>query len=1140
MASSSSRNTNTDIDTDTDSNSKSKSKSNQKRRRISEEESAEWPDYFRQLEQTYRALNTVSTFLSSRKNVAPLLSSIKISVESQLKRPLEVADIAAVKYLLPSNIRFEYVHEHELAIYETSPAEDKLTGDNTNDIFLIKDNQQLTPLWKKKLVFEFVEANIAKTQLNNSRLTGKDLIRLPEYSTQAMAKLIAKRNVKFNHAVVRFFAKCTLLSVDPELVIREERERYVPVDDSEEMIDDESKDLRTIAFPALVPQTRPPIQDVVDQITSSDWYEDQLVERGCRVFPELHAQYDGLDFLMSQELVDALYTAFSVTEFYSHQAQAMNALAQGQNVIVATSTSSGKSLIYQVPVIRAIENDRASTAIYIFPTKALAQDQKRSLSEVIGLMPNLEGIVVETYDGDTPKDSRNSIRDQANVIFTNPDMLHVSILPCVADQPGWRSFFSGLKYVVIDELHVYSGVFGAHMAMIMRRLRRLCSFLGNDNVQFISCSATISNPVSHMAQVFGLPDDKITLVDNDGSPSGMKHFLSWNTPYRDPNDRTTGRRSALGDAAKILTTLTLNGVRTIAFCKVRVQCELLMRAIRTEFSSIRREEMINRVMSYRGGYVAAERRRIEKEMFEGRLLGIVATNALELGIDIGSLDAVLVVGFPFSIAALRQQSGRAGRKNKDSLTVLIGDSYPVDQYYMQNPDDLFQKSPEEVVLDLDNPLLLESHLQCAGFELPISLDSDRRFFSGRDGSGDLMVDLVTQRLVLRSKASPGEPDMFDCHPRFLPWPAKEVIIRNIDEDVYAVVDVTNSRNIVIEEIESSRTMFTVYEGKPYIVRDFDPDTKIAKVERTNVEWTTNQRDFTDVDAIEIQALKPLEQMNSNNSLAESSKLQYAYFGSIRVTSCVFGYFKMDAQNRIIDAVDVNTTPPVVTYTKGFWLDVPLRAIEVIQQKGLHLAGAIHAAEHVIIGMTTRVVMAGQGDIRTECKAPEKEFATRETQRKRPARLVFYDANSGILANASQQAYESNQQAIGTGMSRKVFEFVEEVLLTAVERVENCECELGCPACIIRTKCSEGNAVLSKAGAYIILKLLTGQELNENIIPDGPEPNMPKANSASRRVETIIPVTGRVHRAADIEILGSRNTGLLPFVLPKDELREIRM
>ncbi|KAK9389818.1 hypothetical protein V1515DRAFT_563994 [Lipomyces mesembrius] len=1108
-----------------DSNSKSRSRS-------STPTISEWPEYFRKLEATHRAINTVYTFLSARKHIAPLFQTLKTAVEAQAKRELTLEDIAAIKFLLPNNVRFEYVDENDLKVYEERVATggSMLGKDAANDIFKINNSNDIENS-RQLLVFEFVEEDLKKSvsKLQSDEVKrkpkGRDLIKMPTYSTANMTKLISKRNKRFAEATNKFMASCTATGLCPEMVILSELDSSVPKEPTQ-LRNTPERDLKNVPYPPLVPRDRRPIPEIVDDLTMEEGYQGQIVENGALVFPAQAARFGDLEFLISQELADALYTANNVTQFYSHQVLALNDINDGKHVIVATSTSSGKSLIYQVPILRALEHDRDSTAIYMFPTKALAQDQKRALQNILRLIPNLCDIVVDTYDGDTPKEERKRIREEASIIFTNPDMLHVTILPSFYH---WRSFFRNLKYVVVDELHVYNGLFGSHVAFIMRRLRRLCGSVGNNSVQFISCSATIANPREHMSKVFGVND--IEVIDDDGSPAGEKHFLVWNCPYKDRNEPALGRKDAISEATQMLVKLICNGVRTIAFCRVRTMCELLMKAVRQELVSIQREEMIDRVMSYRGGYTAQDRRRIEKDMFEGQLLGIVATNALELGVDIGSLDAVLIVGFPFSIANLRQQSGRAGRRNKDSLTVLVGDAHPIDQYFMQNPNELFEQPYADVLLDLENLLVLESHLQCAAYELPISIETDEKLF------GHSMRDLVLSRLVKEPMKSVSSPELYTCHPRFLPMPSRCVSIRDIDEDTYAVVDITNGRNIVVEEIEATRTSFTVYEGmpspslsdcgvlieelgaihihqgRPYIVRDFNPDTKIAKIERTNVDWTTSQRDFVDVDAVEIHAMKPITPSSGEVSNTQDHPLQYAYFGNIKVTMVVFGYFKRDAKGRIIDAVDVTTTPPVILHTKGFWVDVPDRALALLRDRKLHLAGAIHAAQHMIIAMTSSIVMSSGCDIRTECKAPEKEFASRETARKRPARLTFYDARSAGAAPASQRVSEW-----GSGMSRKVFEFLEVVLRKAIGRIESCRCAYGCPECVAATNCKESSIVLSKVGAFVILKAIMDEDIDPDLIPEGPEGNLPQSK---KFVETIVPVEGIVKLANDAEIISVR-------------------
>lgn len=623
---------------------------------------------------------------------------------------------------------------------------------------------------------------------------------------------------------------------------------------------------------------------------------------------------------------------------------------------------------------------------------------------------------------------------------------------------------------------------GSHVAFIMRRLRRTCAALGNHRVKFISCSATVANPEEHFKTIFGI--DHVRLVDFDGSPSGgcgchfcsdstqanslpgRKEFLCWNTPYKVPGDPASGRGNAMLECSRLFCQLILRGVRVIAFCRVRAQCEKLVGAIKQELESLGRGEVAARVMGYRGGYTAQDRRRIESEMFDGKLLGIVATTALELGVDIGTLDCVLTWGFPYTIANLRQQSGRAGRRNKDSLAILVGDGFATDQYYMQNPDELFSKPNSALQVDLSNMLVREGHIQCAAYEMPIQPDQDAVYF------GSDLAQVCQERLIN------DDTGFYHCHDRFRPFPSRSVPIRDTEDDHFAIIDVTHGRNVVLEELEASRATFTVYEGaiflhqgNTYLVRDFNPDNKMARVEKVKVDWTTSQRDYTDIDPIETEAVKRID----------NSRWR-AYYGTIRIKQVVFGYFKVDTRrNRILDAVEVDN-PPVVRHSKGMWLDVPKHALDILAARRLHVAGAIHAAEHALMSLVPNFVMSMPGDVRTECKSGLKEFAKRETQRKRPARLTLYDARGG---------------AGGSGINTKAFEFVDLLLRQALRRVTSCACHAGCVECVASEVCAEANEVMSKAGCEVVLKALLDEEIDVDALPMGPEEGSPAG------VETVV-------------------------------------
>ncbi|KAI0863198.1 hypothetical protein F4860DRAFT_469050 [Xylaria cubensis] len=1056
----------------------------------------EWPLLFTELVKTHRALNLVSTFCSTRRHLATTFDTIRSAVESHTKRELKVEDVAAIVAIRPEGIYFGYVDEIMLQtdikgaerdmtfksgrskhITVQGPAPDASVGGVTGmDDLASRHPDDQPPSGSEVLFFEFIDGDLKRqvqdrksgeTVKPSRRLRDEDL-KMPVFSQKQMTTLIEKRNQKFTNAVSAFINRCVEQKLDPEVVLRQELEAYIPSPSASEPVTPKPE---LSVIPKSIPKDRKSIPEIVQELKDSSWYTGQIVPDGHRVFDAQEAVYGELDFLLSQDMVNALYNAKGICQFYAHQAEAINSLHAGQNVVVSTSTSSGKSLIYQLPVLHALENDPHTRAMYIFPTKALAQDQKRSLKDMLGYLTGLGNVLVETFDGDTPMHQRNEIRDEARIIFTNPDMLHITILP---QEDRWRTFLKNLRYVVVDELHYYNGLMGSHVAFIMRRLRRICAAIGNRRVRFISCSATVANPQDHFKTIFGI--DNVYLIDFDGSPSGRKEFLCWNTPFRDPGDPSSGRRSALAECARLFCQLILRGVRVIAFCRVRKQCEELVTAARSELESLGRPGCMARVMGYRGGYTPQDRRRIESEMFEGKLLGIIATTALELGVDIGTLDCVITLGFPYTIANLRQQSGRAGRRNKDSLSILVGDCFPSDQHYMQNPDELFTKPNCELQVDLSNMLVLEGHLQCAAYEMPIRPAEDAHYFTPD------LAKLCEERLVR------DELGYYHCHDRFRPTPAKFVAIRDTEDDHFAIVDISHGQNTVLEELEASRAFFTLYDGaiflhqgNSYLVRDFQPDRKIAKVEKVKVEWTTQQRDFTDIDPVECEAVRKIP-----------GSLSRAFHGSIRITQNVFGYFKVDKRRRILDAVQVDN-PPIIRHSKGMWLDVPKRALEILVNRRLNVAGAIHAAEHAILSLMPNFVISMPGDVRTECKVGLKEFAQKETSRKRPARLTFYDAKGG---------------ANGSGISTKAFEFIDMLLIQAIERVQHCHCDSGCPECVCSELCKHANEVMSKVGSSVILKCLLDMEIDVVALPMGPEELSPAG------IETVVlakpvPTRGRL-------------------------------
>lgn len=539
-----------------------------------------------------------------------------------------------------------------------------------------------------------------------------------------------------------------------------------------------------------------------------------------------------------------------------------------------------------------------------------------------------------------------------------------------------------------------------------------------------------------MRKVFGLGSDDVVAITEDGAPASQKDFIVWNPPLVDPMQPALGRASSISEASGLMRFLMKKGIRVILFCKIRKVCELAMKTIKADLSNEGRYDILKRVRPYRGGYSREDRRRIEADAFSGQLLGIVATNALELGVDIGVLDAVIMLGFPMTVPSFRQQAGRAGRRSKDSLIVLLTEPFAVDQYYANHPEELFDKRLDELMVDVDSKVVLEAHMQCASYEMPISLSDETWFGPALQG-------------VCESNLIKDDDGWYHPHPNFLPYPAAHVSIRGAQDEKYLVVELSEDGSSLqsIEEVEVARAMFEVYEGGvflhqgiTFITKEVSHDTRVAKVIRADVNYHTSPRDFTDVNALRTYRIR-------------RARSCLAYYGKVHVYVKVFGFFKI-RNKAILDAVEVDT-PPWERDTTGFWIDVPRDILNLLRALQLNVAEAIHAAQHAFL-----IQFPLSEDVKTECKAAEKEYRVTESSRKRPARLIFYDSIGK-----------------GGGVSARAFDNVQSILEQASDVVTNCPCDDGCTKCVQSTSCKEANQVSSKLGALIILKGLLGRDLN---------------------------------------------------------------
>ncbi|KAF8636516.1 hypothetical protein AX17_003329 [Amanita inopinata Kibby_2008] len=835
----------------------------------------------------------------------------------------------------------------------------------------------------------------------------------PVISPDTVKKLIEKRNGIFEKAVNELILAAS--GEDPVFLLQESARDYIPVDP---II---SHMLPATEEPGLLlssEEDRPSIASIIEDIVAQEWYKDQIVNR--RTVEAKLGRTAQLTPSLPDAVIQALEQSRNITNLYTHQVSAIQWIEKGKNVIVSTSTASGKSVIYQVPLLCSLKENPASTSIFVYPTKALAQDQKLSLQRLLHCCPGLEKLFVATYDGDTPREARAAIRESASVIFTNFDTLHASILP---HEESWRSFFKRAKLFVVDELHYYSVMSHKSSGVFVGCVRRLAV---NSEIRFVSCSATISNPARHMRDLFGIAESDIEVVTEDGAPAGPKEYLIWNQSLIAPKGKELGKHSALSEATQLMKFLMERGLRVVLFCKENLRTGKVgvmgitlfssrtkaMKSLTAYLSNEGRHDILARVRPYRGGYLQEDRRRIEQEAFGGLLLGIIATNALELGVDIGVLDAVIMLGFPMSIASFRQQAGRVGRRARDSLAVLITEAWPIDQYYKNNPDELYNQAPDDLLLDLNNKIILEAHLQCAAYEMPLSTD-DIHFF------GPQLPEICQTKLIK------DEDGWYHPHSSYLPYPSSHISIRGVQEEKYVIIEVTSEQGSqgilrILEEVEESRALFEVYEGgvfmhqgSSFVVKEVSHDSKTAKAVRADVNWITSPRDFTDVDAIQTYRIREITRSSFR-----------AYYGRVEVRVKVFGFFKI-RDRKVLDAVDIDT-PSWIRETTGFWIDVPKAVLDLMQDKNINAAEAIHAAQHALLNQ-----FAFSDDVKTECKAGEKEYRVTPSRRKRPARLIFYDA-------------------VGRdgGMAVKAFDSVRDLLEKAHTAMECCPCIQGCRRCRI--------------------------------------------------------------------------------------------
>ena len=725
--------------------------------------------------------------------------------------------------------------------------------------------------------------------------------------------------------------------------------------------------------------------------------------RPAAIPPELHPD------------VTAALHAAGIDELYAHQAEALHAAWAGPT-IVTTGTASGKSLCFNLPTLDVISRDAKARALYLYPTKALAQDQARAL-HALGVKRARPAI----YTGDTPREERAQIRRRANIVLTNPDMLHLGILP---NHPAWGDFLSNLAVVVVDEAHVYRGVFGSHVANVLRRLLRIADAYGTAP-RVLMASATIANPAELAERLTGLDD--IAVIERDGSPGARKTIAMWNPPIVDEALGT--RRSVLAEAADLLAELVSEGARTIVFMKSRKAVELMAKFTRLALEDRGAGELADLVEPYRAGYTPGQRRELERRLVDGELLGVVSTDALELGIDIGSLDAAICVTFPGTVASLRQMWGRAGRRGRGLAVYVAGDD-ALDQFFCRHPDEFLDRPVERAILNHENEQIYEAHLLCAAHEGPLE-PADAEFLGPR---WRLHADTMVSRGDLRER----KPGIFVPR-RPEEYPAAQVSLRSAGRDSFAILDTDSGE--LLGTVESARAYSTTYDGAIYLhggrsfeVTGLDHDARHAFVRPFAGDWYTQPKSETDT--LITRLLDRRETMGVTLS-----------FGEVVVTEQVMAYQrKRLADHEVLDLVALDM-PQTSFTTHALWYEL---GEEALGSKAplIALLGALHAAEHTQIAVLPLLAMCDRWDI--------GGLSTNLHPQTGGPTIFIYDGHPG-----------------GIGITRQGFLEFEALVDDAHRLLSECPCESGCPSCVQSPKCGNLNEPLSKAGARELMGRMLG-------------------------------------------------------------------
>ena len=767
----------------------------------------------------------------------------------------------------------------------------------------------------------------------------------------------------------------------------------------------------------------------MDDVNNIDMFKNDVRFREniahIETIPAKNASFKKVDNL-NERIVD--YLSSKDVKLYRHQADTYEAIQSGENVIITTPTASGKTLAFNLPIMETMIEDRDATALYIYPAKALSNDQ-------LHVLENLEReldikISPRTYDGDTPREDKRGIREKSRIVLTNPYQLHLIL----SWHHQWSRFYKNLRYIVIDESHYYKGVFGSNVAFLIKRLKRIANFYGS-YPQFILSSATLANPLELANRLTG---EEFALVDNDSSPSGEKDFILYN-PFKNYVRNKVNSQNAPSvhmETENIFMYMMLKNIQTLCFTVSRKTTELIAMWAKNDMTQVK-GKLAHRIAAYRAGYQAQERREIEEGLKSGKYLGVTCTNALELGIDIGSLDAVIISGYPGTMISTWQQAGRAGRSNQKSLAVLIAFENQLDQYFMNNPKFFFDKAHENAIIDLTNPILQEAHLLCAAKELPLQRGEAEKYFGI---SQDVIDELVSKK------------DLYENHRGdfMYPYDDNPAMDHSLDQISSQEFRVMNN-GMLLETMERSQVYREAHEGAilinkgdTYVVNSVNLKNRFVNVSKQDVDYHTMVLNQTD-----INIKKKLSKTNYGNLTI--------HFGELTVREDYFKYKKMQF-SKVIGTYPLEL-PPLKFSTRGLWFTIPKQVKDTLEDMFPNeeevFAGGLHGAEHALIGLFPLHTMCDRFDI--------GGVSTNYHEDTQEATIFIYDGYEG-----------------GIGICEKAVDVFVELLNSTIDLLNNCQCQSGCPACIYSPKCGNDNKPLHKNATKYILEYMSRLISNETV------------------------------------------------------------